>query len=94
MARAGSKAAYFGPCVTRSAKDARRFVEWFLAAHPGVPLYWDVLEENRAAVALADELGFTPVRRLVRMGRRGVPAAAPLKGDSSLVFAIAGFEFG
>jgi GNAT superfamily N-acetyltransferase len=94
MARAGSKAAYFGPCVARSAESARRFVEWFLTAYPGVPLYWDVLEENAAAVALANEFGFTTVRRLVRMGRRGVPAAAPLKGDSSLVFAIAGFEFG
>lgn len=94
MARAGSKAAYFGPCVTRSEESARRFIEWFLAAHPNESLYWDVLEENRAAVDLANELGFTPVRRLVRMGRRGVPGAAPLQGDSSQVFAIAGFEFG
>jgi GNAT superfamily N-acetyltransferase len=94
MARAGSKAAYFGPCVGRSAESARGFIEWFLAAHPNETLYWDVLEENAAAVALANELGFTPVRRLFRMGRRGVPEAAPLKGDSSLVFAIAGFEFG
>ena len=94
MGRAGSRAPYFGPCVCRSAETARALAGWFLRRHVGEPVYWDVLAGNAEAVRLARELGFEPVRHLVRMVRRGVPGAAPLAHDDSLVFGIAGFEFG
>jgi RimJ/RimL family protein N-acetyltransferase len=89
MARPGRVAAYFGPCVARNAAAARALLEWFLAGHAGQPVYWDILADNRAAVALAREYGFEPRRRLMRM-RRG----RPLQYRADLVYAAAGFEFG
>ncbi len=94
MARPGSQAAYFGPCVSRGPGTAAELLAWFLARHPGEPVYWDLLPDNVEAVRLARACGFAPQRRLVRMARRGTPGAAPLDRDDSLVFAIAGFEFG
>jgi hypothetical protein len=94
MGRPGTKAAYFGPCVSESAEEARRLLEWFLAAHSGEPVFWDLLEDNAAAVALATEYGFRTVRRLTRMSLALEAGAAPIDAANSLVFAIAGFEFG
>jgi len=91
MGRPGAKAAYFGPCVADSAGAAREFVEWFLARHAGESVYWDLLPENREAVQLAVDFGFECDRVLVRMARG---AGRPLESDASLVYAIAGFEFG
>ncbi|HVX67469.1 MAG TPA: GNAT family N-acetyltransferase, partial [Bryobacteraceae bacterium] len=53
MGRPGSQAAYFGPCVSESAAEARQLLEWFLAAHPNQPVLWDVLPDNAPAAALA-----------------------------------------
>jgi len=94
MARPGSEAAYFGPCVCGSAETARELLGWFLSRHAGEPVYWDLLPENGDAVRLAREFGFEPVRRLVRMVRRGVGGAVPLTHDALQAFAIAGFEYG
>ena len=94
MARPGSQAAYFGPCVSRRAETAGELLAWFLSRHVGEPVYWDLLPANTEAVRLARAFGFAPLRRLVRMVRRGVPGAAPLAHDDSQVFAIAGFEYG
>jgi hypothetical protein len=94
MARTGSQAAYFGPCVSRRPEVAAELVAWFLARHPREPVYWDLLPDNTEAVRLARACGFAPLRRLVRMVRRGVPGAPPLDHDDSQVFATAGFEFG
>jgi GNAT superfamily N-acetyltransferase len=94
MARPGSQAAYFGPCVSGRAEAVGELLAWFLARHPGEPVYWDLLPHNAEAVRLAQAFGFTPLRRLVRMVRRGVPGTAPLAHDDSQVFAIAGFEYG
>ncbi len=94
MGRAGSRAAFFGPCVSETAAGARTMLEAFLAAHPNEPAFWDVLPTNQAASALADEFGFTTVRRLLRMSRPVTGAAAPVGTDTSLVFALAGFEYG
>jgi GNAT superfamily N-acetyltransferase len=94
MARPGSQAAYFGPSVSRRAETAEELLAWFLARHPQEPVCWDLLPSNSEAVRLARAAGFAPLRRLVRMVRRGVPGAAPLVHDDSQVFAIAGFEFG
>ncbi len=94
MGRPGSRATFFGPCVSRTGDGARRILQWFLGAHPEEPVFWDVLPDNPAAAALADEFGFVTVRRLVRMSRPIEAGAAPLGTDNALVFAIAGFEYG
>jgi GNAT superfamily N-acetyltransferase len=94
MARPGSQAAYFGPCVSRRTEAAAGLLAWFLARHAGQPFYWDLVPQNTEAVRLARDCGFAPLRRLVRMVRRGAPGAEPLDHDDSQVFAIAGFEFG
>jgi GNAT superfamily N-acetyltransferase len=91
MGRAGSKAHYFGPCVAANPQAARRLVQGFLSRHPGETVYWDLLPQNERAVRLAQEQGFEPLRRLVRMAR---PGKAPLAHDDRQVYAIAGFEYG
>lgn len=94
MGRPGSKAAYFGPCVSHSAEAARELLAWFLARHPHEPVYWDLLPANTEAVRLARDFGFEPLRHLVRMIRLGRPGATPLARDDARIFAIAGFEYG
>jgi GNAT superfamily N-acetyltransferase len=91
MGRAGSKATYFGPCVAETSEAARNLVAEFLTRHAGETVYWDILPHNTDAVRLAKEAGFQPLRKLVRMAR---PGRAPLPHDDSLVYAIAGFEYG
>jgi len=91
MARAGSKATYFGPCVAESSEEAVKLVDDFLAAHPAETIYWDLLPDNAEAVRIASERGFQPLRKLVRMAISG---AAPFQHDDSKIFAIAGFEYG
>lgn len=94
LARPGSQAAYFGPCVSRRADTAGQLLQWFLGSHAGEPVYWDLLPANAEAVWLARASGFKPLRRLARMVRPGKSGAAPLAHDDSQVFAIAGFEYG
>jgi GNAT superfamily N-acetyltransferase len=94
MGRPGSQAAYFGPCVSRSTDAARELLAWFLAGHASEPAYWDLLPGNAAAVRLACENGFQPLRRLLRMVRAGARQAPPLAREDSLVFAMEGFECG
>jgi GNAT superfamily N-acetyltransferase len=94
MGRPGSRAAYFGPCVTPSAEAARTFLRWFLSGHAGEAVFWDVLPDNAEAMALAREFGFEMRRRLIRMTLCGNPEARPFVHNNSSVFAIAGFEYG
>jgi GNAT superfamily N-acetyltransferase len=94
MGRAGSKAAYFGPCVAKSAAAADDLLRWFLARHLQERIYWDVLADNRDAVALARKYKFQPVRKLTRMIRKLRPDADVLRWKNAMVFAIAGFEYG
>ncbi|GIU80502.1 MAG: acetyltransferase [Bryobacteraceae bacterium] len=85
-ARPGRVAAYIGPVTARTVDEARETI-----LHGGVsgPCFWDVPAANPAALALAESLGFQPVRRLMRM-RRG-PA---IEERPEFVFALAGFEYG
>lgn len=94
LGRPGARAAYFGPCVARTPESARELLAWFLARHAGEPVFWDLLPENRDAVALAGEFGFRRDRQLVRMLRREAPDAAAPRIDTRLTYAIAGFEYG
>ena len=87
--RPGAQAHYFGPCVARNTASAYRLIAATLEKDPESPWYWDLLPSNPAAVALARDFGFEPVRRLKRMVR-----GEPIRGEDSMVFAIAGFEAG
>lgn len=89
LGRPGSNAAYFGPCVAASADQARMALESYLAGHAHEPVFWDLLPNNEEAVQLAQAYQFVPVRRLHRMA-----LGEAIPGDSSKVFAIAGFEYG
>ena len=91
MGRPGANAAYFGPCVAADAETAEKLLEWFLARHPGEPVYWDLLPENREALRLARRFGFERVRELTRMAR-GVSSSS--RAGVQQTYAIAGFEFG
>jgi hypothetical protein len=93
MGRPGSRAVFFGPCVSRSAETARDLLVWFLARHSSEHVCWDILPVNSDAVALAREFGFERTRELIRMSlcQNG---AAPLNNQDRLVFATAGFEYG
>ena len=75
----------FGPCVSQSKESALLLARWFLTRHPNEPVVWDLFPENN----LAESLGFELSRRLTRMTR-----GRSLKGNNSLVYAGAGFEFG
>lgn len=85
-ARPGRVAAYIGPVTARTPEEARDRI-----LHCGVSgaCFWDVPAANPAALALADSLGFQPVRRLIRMRRGPAIAERP-----EFVFALAGFEYG
>jgi GNAT superfamily N-acetyltransferase len=89
LSRPGLVHAYVGPCVARDADSAQRALAAILDVTPASGWYWDLMPKNRNAAALADSLGFRPVRRLVRMrlGRQ-------LCEREQDIYAIAGFEFG
>ena len=94
MGRPGSMAAYFGPCVARSAKAARDLLAWFLHRYEQEDVYWDILAVNTDAVEIAREFGFERRRELARMALADAKNPSPLRNRDSLVFATAGFEFG
>ena len=88
MHRDGLRASYLGPCIARTQESAARLIASALAYDPG-PWLWDLLPANPGAVELATGFGFQITRRLVRMYR-----GEPLREDESMIYAIAGFEFG
>jgi len=89
FARAGRVTAYLGPCVANDPASAQALITSTLQARSSVSWSWDLLPQNRNAVALASELGFTSQRVLMRMGR-----GESLRGRDDMVYAIAGFELG
>jgi GNAT superfamily N-acetyltransferase len=94
MGRPGSRATYFGPCVSQSSTTAAKLLDWFLARHPGEPVAWDVLPANNDAVTLARSRGFAPARHLIRMVRRGSGVDGPPPVNAPAIYATAGFEYG
>ena len=94
MARPGSNAHFLGPCVAREPGQARRLVQSILSKHSGEKVFWDLLPDNELASDLAEELGFTCVRRLKRMWRPGVRERNEMAPNVAMQFAAAGFEFG
>lgn len=94
MGRPGNAASYFGPCVSRRLDAARVLLQWFLSRHNHEPVFWDILPSNREAVRLAEEHGFEKQRLLMRMARPSPGAARRFVAGDSLVFGLAGFEYG
>ncbi len=94
MGRPGAKASYFGPCVARNAEDAAKLIDWFLERHSTESVFWDLVEPNSAAFAIARERGFAPVRRLTRMALAGRNTTPRFVERPDLVYAMGGFEFG
>ena len=85
LSRPGRRANYIGPCISQSADFARCSIEAFA----GEESYWDLLPQNQAALNIAIELGFKPLRKLIRMVR-----GRDLRGREDWIYAIAGFELG
>ncbi len=85
--RGGRTASHFGPCVARDLDSATPLAAW--GASRG-PAFWDLFPGHPQAVQLAHSLGFTPARKLLRMSYRG----RDVDQDPSLVYALAGFEWG
>jgi hypothetical protein len=76
--------------VAVSANAGTRLVDGLLTRAEGRKLYWDIPDENGAAVQQARARGFTAQRTLTRMylGANATP------GDPQRQFAIAGPEIG
>jgi GNAT superfamily N-acetyltransferase len=95
LSRTGRSAEYLGPCVARSAAEARQLIAARLerptrtSAELSRGWYWDLLPANSKAVSCATELGFTRQRVLCRMRRGEV-----IGNNDAMVYAIAGFELG
>jgi hypothetical protein len=89
FSRPGSRAQYLGPCVATDHKSARELIEEEIRRGSANGWFWDVLERNRDAVSVAQQLGFEPRRHLLRMVR-----GQEVAGRDKLVYAIAGFELG
>ncbi|MCZ2151506.1 MAG: GNAT family N-acetyltransferase [Bryobacterales bacterium] len=92
MSRPGRLARFFGPCVARDEETARRLLGAFLERHAGEAAAWDLCDEHEAAARVAREAGFAPVRRLMRMYRGDAAGMALAAG--SMIYGLAGFEFG
>jgi ribosomal protein S18 acetylase RimI-like enzyme len=90
MLRPGSQALYLGPVVATSADAGIRVIEALVTASEGQMIFWDVPDENTAAIAWAEQHGFAVQRPLTRMflGENLAP------GDPRKQFALAGPEVG
>jgi hypothetical protein len=86
--RPGTRAHYFGPYVAEDPNRAETEIRE-VAAAIRAPMFWDLFPAHPHAPRIASELGFAPVRRLVRMVR-----GERIVTDDTLVYAIGGFEAG
>lgn len=88
FARPGRVCDYLGPCVVDDSEDARTLISSFIGLNRG-HWFWDLFPENHNAVDIAQRLGFTPQRHLLRMARGN-----NLPQNVNATYAIAGFELG
>ena len=89
LTRPGRLNKYLGPCVAESSHIARDLIESVIHEPISGGWFWDLLSENKHAASLARELGFVPMRRLVRMAR-----GKELRADEEAIYALAAFELG
>jgi len=88
MLRAGSHSQYLGPIVASSSEAGKSLVTSLLPADG--PVIWDIPDTNQEAVNLAEALGFSKERLLIRM-RLGEDN---YRDDPTLQWAITGPETG
>ncbi|MBM3844772.1 MAG: GNAT family N-acetyltransferase [Verrucomicrobia bacterium] len=90
LLRDGSRALYLGPIAAMASDVAAGLVEALLERGGEEKIFWDIPDQNAAAVAWAGQHGFTAQRSLTRMylGENAAP------GNSQKVFAIAAPEVG
>ncbi len=84
MLRPGFLAGYLGPIIASDAADGRLVVEDLIASSTQ-PLFWDIPDPNLAAVQIARELQFQPIRHLTRMWM----GSQRIDSDLRLLFALA-----
>lgn len=90
MIRRGERAFYLGPVMAGAPESGEMIVKALLSGIHGRPVFWDLPEGNQSAVALAESMGFTRQRELIRMWAG--PAFLP--GSPSIQWAISGPETG
>src|SRR5262249_45339473 len=90
MIRNGSRALYLGPSSATSPSAGVRVIESLIERCGSEPIFWDIPDENAAAVECARQHGFTQQRPLLRMylGENIAP------GNPRTQFALAGPEVG
>lgn len=90
VTRKGARAYYLGPIVGESFAAAGPLIKTLAYMLPNERIFWDIPDANTCAVELAQRLGFTPQRPLIRMflGENKWP------GDPQRIFALAGPEIG
>ena len=89
MIRSGRRASYLGPVTASTLDSAERILSELVRPMIG-RIFWDIPGPNTAAQRLAKQLGFHPVRELIRM-TLGKMQSMP---DVSMQFAIAAPETG
>jgi GNAT superfamily N-acetyltransferase len=89
MGRPGRRAAFIGPVLARTEQAGLELFRWAVSRVRGRPVYVDIPLPNPAAVALADEFGFSIQRGFIRMCK-----GTPVAGDPGKVFATSGPEKG
>ncbi len=90
LLRPGRNAAYLGPAIATNPDAGEAIIGRLLSAADGKRVFWDIPDDNAAAVALARRLGFTQQRVLTRMhlGENANP------GRPGNVWALAAPEIG
>jgi GNAT superfamily N-acetyltransferase len=90
LVRPGARAAYLGPVVARAAERGRCLAEALIERAGEQAIYWDIPDQNTAAVDCARAQGFSPQRSLLRMflGENSSP------GKPGQQFALASPETG
>ena len=89
FARLGFNASHLGPLVSATPR-MRAVGETLLAALPAGSVYWDVLPDNAASLALVESYGFQAIRRLTRM----VLGASRCSDGVASLYGAASFELG
>jgi GNAT superfamily N-acetyltransferase len=87
--RPGARSNHLGPCVATTPDNVAQLVRSAVSQKANESWIWDLFPAHEHAPLLAGDLGFRPARKLTRMYR-----GENVRGDESIVYAIAGFEAG
>ena len=90
LVRPGRAAAQLGPLVASSPRAAKKLMETLVRRCGGADMIADAATVSPAAEELLGRMGFSPVRRLIRMFR----GPNQFRGRTEDVYCLAGFEWG